>query len=114
MPALWVDVQKVKEPVVMKEKLKEIRNIEDKYGLVLFRMGLSHLVEVGHRNLDEASIEEGIKQIMAQGEKDKASGKISIMKPEFQCEILRCAAELSMFSIWTLFAYIKKHVVVSD
>jgi hypothetical protein len=95
-----------------KESMKAIRNLENQYGLVLFRMGLSHLVDVGHRNLDDVSVEEGIKQIMAQGEKDKANGKIPIMTPEFQCEILRCATDLSRFSIWTLFAYIQQYVDV--
>ena len=75
-------------------------------------MGLSHLVDIGHRHLGEDEVAEGIAQILAQGEEDKASGKVSIMTPEFQCNILRCAAELSHFSIWTLFAYIKKHVHV--
>lgn len=97
-----------------KEKLKEIQNIENKYGLMQFRMGLSHLVDVGHSNLTDENVEEGIRQIMAEGEEAKANGKIPIMTPEFQCDILRCAAELAGFSIWTLFAYIKKHVVVSD
>jgi hypothetical protein len=95
----------------MKERMNEIRNIEDKYGLVLFRAGLFHLVDVGHRRLSEIDIEESVKQIM--GEKDAADGTTSIMTPEFQCEILRCAAELSNFSILTLFAYIKKYVEVS-
>jgi hypothetical protein len=98
----------------MQENIRAIRNIEDKYGLVLFRMGLSHLVDVGHSNLGDDAVEEGIRQIMAQGEVDKAAGKMPIMTPEYQCEILRCAAELAHFSIWTLFKYIKKYVVVSD
>ena len=94
-----------------KNKLEEIINIENKYGLILFRMRLSHLVDVGHRNFGDAEVAECVKQIMAQGEVEKANGAISVMTPEFQCEIVRCAAELSRFSIWTLFAYIKKHVV---
>jgi len=97
----------------MKEEMKAIRKLEEKYGLVLFRMGLSHLVDVGHRNLTAENVDENVRQIMAKGEEDKANGKNPIMTPEFQCEILRCAAELSMFSIWTLFAYIKKHVIIS-
>ena len=100
--------------MVIEEKIKEITNIENKYGLVLFRMGLTHLVDIGHRNLGDDDVEECIRQIMAQGEEDKANGKITVMTPEFQCEILRCAAELSQFSIWTLFAYIKKNVDISD
>ena len=95
----------------MKEKLNEIRRIEDKYGLVLFRMGLTHLADVGHSNLTDSDvITENIKLIIAKGEEDKASGKIPIMTPAYQCDILRCAAELATFSIWTLFAYIKRHV----
>lgn len=93
--------------------MKEIRNIENKYGLVLFRMSLSHLVDVGHRNLTDENVEESVRQIMAQGEEDSANGKIPVMTLEFQCEIVRCAAELARFSIWTLFAYIKKYVEVS-
>ena len=95
-----------------KEDIKAINALENKYSLVLFRMGLSHLVDAGHRNLGDEEVAEGISQIMAQGQKDKADGKIPIMTPEFQCEILRCAAELAKFSIWTLFAYIKEYVVV--
>ena len=98
----------------MKEKLNEIQNIENKYGLVLFRMGLSHLVDTGHRNISDGDIEAGIQQIMAKGEEDTANGKIPVMTPEFQCEILRCATELTRYSIWALFAYIKKYVEVGS
>lgn len=98
----------------MSKEMKEIRNIENKYGLVLFRMGLSHLVDVGHKNLTDEDVRQSVEQIMAQGEEDAANGKIPVMTQEFQCEIVRCAAELAQFSIWTLFAYIKKHVEVSD
>ena len=104
-----------KEPVKISEKeqdIQSIQNIENKYGLVLFRMGLTHLVDIGHRNLGDAEVEAGITQIMAQGAEDKADGKIPIMTPEFQCNILRCSAELARFSIWTLFTYIKEHIVV--
>lgn len=100
--------------MIISNEMKEIRNIENKYGLVLFRMGLSHLVDVGHRNLTDEHVRESVEQIMAQGEEDKASGKISVMTPEFQCEIVWCAAELARFSIWTLLAYIKKYVDVSN
>jgi hypothetical protein len=96
----------------LKDRMNEIRNIENKYGLVLFRMGLSHLCDVGHRHLGDDEVESGVKQIMAQGKEDEANGKIPIMMPEFLCEVIRCAAELTNFTVWTLFAYIKEHVVV--
>ena len=95
-----------------KKNIESIRNIEDKYGLMAFRMGLTHIFDLGHRHMDDKAVEEGVKQIIAQAKKEGADGKISIMTPEFQCDILRCAAELSQFSIWTLFAYVKEHVVV--
>ena len=97
-----------------KTDMQNIKNIENKYGLIIFRMGLSHWADVGHRHLTDENVEESIRQIMAQGEEDKSNGKIPIMTPEFLCEVLRCAAELSRFSIWTLFSYIKKNVVISD
>jgi hypothetical protein len=94
----------------MDSKLKDIRALEDKYGLALFRMGLTHLVDVGYRTFDVPYVEESIRQIMEEGEADKTDGGASVMSSEFQCEIIRCAAELTRFSIWTLFAYIKKYV----
>ena len=96
------------------EMMNEIRKIEDKYGLFLFRIALSHLIDVGHRNLDSANVAESMVQIMAQGEADKANGSMQIMSPEFLCEVLCCAAELARFSPWTLLKYIKKHVHISD
>ena len=96
----------------LKENMKAITGIENKYGSVLFRMGLTHLVDVGHRNLSDEDVVECEKLIIAQGEVDKASGKITVMTPEFQCEIVRCAAELARFSPWTLVTYIKKCLVI--
>ena len=98
----------------MSSKTQQISAIENKYGIVLFRMGLTHLVDVGIRHLTDENVEENIKQIKANGVEDKANGIVNIMSAEFQCEILRCAAELAKFSIWELFAYIKMYVAISD
>jgi len=100
--------------MLMTGKMKDINNLENKYGLVLFRMGLTHLVDVGIRHLNDDNVEESIQRIIAKGEADKANGIVPIMTPEFQCEILRCAAELAKFNIWDLFMYIKKHVTISN
>ena len=94
------------------EKLKEITAVENKYGLMPFRMGLTHLVDVGVRHLDDENVEESIQHVMLQGELDRANGVLTVMTPEFQCDIIRCAAELATFSIWDLFAYIKECGVV--
>ena len=58
---------------------------------------------IGHSNITDDYANESIAQITA-------SGKTSIMTPEFQCNIIRCAAELARFSPMTLFAYIKKYM----
>jgi hypothetical protein len=97
----------------MEDPLKDIRAIEDKYGLVPFRMGLSHLVDVGIRNLTDENIEEAFEQIRVKDKADIADGKIPVMTADFQCQIIRCASELAKFTPCTLFAYIKKHVEVS-
>ena len=94
------------------EKMKQIQAIEDRYGFMPFRMGITYLVDVGHKNIVDESVEEGVRQILAQGETDKSNGIRSFLAPELQCAILRCAGELAKFSIMTLFAYIKEHVHV--
>lgn len=94
----------------MKDKMKEITAIEDKYGMLLFRMGLTHLVDVGIQNLDTGKVNENIRRIMATGNEDTTTGATRAITPETECNILRCASELSKFSIWTLFLYIKNYV----
>ncbi len=94
----------------MNDSMKAIRAIEDKYGLPLFGMALTHLVDVGVRNLNDDTVAECIKQIMADGEADKGQ----FMSPEFQCAIIRCAAELAKLSIWDLFRYIKFQMNITN
>ena len=98
----------------MPSNMQEICAIEKKYGLALFRMALTHLVDVGTRHLTDGNVDEAIKQITANGKADKANGVTAIMTAEFQCEIVRCAASLAKFDIWELFAYIKNYVPISD
>jgi hypothetical protein len=92
----------------MNDTLKAIRALEDKYGLPLFGMALTHLVDVGVRHLTNENVDASIKQITASGSDDKPQ----FMTPEFQCAIVRCAAELARFSIWDLFRYIKKNLTI--
>jgi hypothetical protein len=98
----------------MPSNMQEICAIEKKYGLALFRMALTHLVDVGTRHLTDENVNEAIKQITANDKADMANGVTAIMTAEFQCEIVRCAASLAKFDIWELFAYIKNYVPISD
>lgn len=95
------------------ENMLKIKAIENEYGLVLFRMGLTHLFDVGVRHMTDETVTETIKHIKAKEDKDKEDGVTQVMTPEFQCEIVQCAAALSKFSIWDLFLYIKKYVTIS-
>ena len=96
--------------VDMHDNLKEIQALESKHGPVLFGMGLTQLMDVGFNNINDDVAEEWIAQIIAKGEADKANGSHSFMTPAFQCEIIRCAVELSKYTPWTLFAYVKKYL----
>ena len=97
----------------MNENIRAIKAIEDAYGLVVFRMGLTHLVDVGVRNLDDESVTECFKQIDAEDEAEKAQGFVPVMTPEFKRGIVKCASELARVSIWDLFYYIQKYVIIS-
>ena len=109
---IWIKHIVFERMIELSKKLNEIRAIENKYGLVIFRMGLTHLIEIGTRHFTEESLAECLQQIETEAETDKAENRIPIMTPEFKCEIVRCAAELAKFSIWTVIAYIKKYVSV--
>jgi len=84
-----------------------LKTLERKYGDVLFRMALAHMVDVGARNLTDENVEAAIEQISAKDAADKDNGAVSIMTPEFQIQIVRCAVELAKFSIWDVLQYLK-------
>jgi len=97
----------------MTDGVKIISDIENRYGLVLFRMGLSHLADVGMRHLTDEFVEECVKQIIEKDEAAKSKGSIQIMSADFQCEIVRCAAELAKCDIWDIFYYVKGYVHIA-
>ncbi len=97
----------------MADRTKEIKAIEEKYGCALLHMGLAHLLDVGARHLTNQHLEEGIKQIKADDESKRADGRTPFMTPEFQYQILRCAAELADYSLWDLFRYMQAHMDIS-
>lgn len=90
---------------------KEIQKIEDKYGLLCFRMGLSHLFDCGHQNITEECVEKTKIQIMKEAEAD-TSGNISLFSPETQCHLMDIVLELAQFSLWDLLAYVKTNVEI--
>ena len=94
----------------MKDSIKAIRSLEDEYGLPLFRMALSHLVDVGVRHLTDENVEAAVSRIKTKDKADRDNGDTPAMTAEFQIAIVECAAKLAKFNILDLFLYIKKHV----
>lgn len=82
-----------------KEKINKLRKNE-----VLFRMAISHLMDVGIRHLTEENVNETCASIMEQDDIH------SIMTNEFQCEIVRIAYELSKLDHIHLLTYISREV----
>ncbi len=96
----------------MNEKLQEIKALEDKYGILLFGMSLSHLVDVGVRHLTDENVEAAVQKIMADSEACEAKGERQLMTAECQCAIIHCAADLARRNVWAIFAYIKKYMPI--
>ena len=94
--------------------MKAIRKLEVKYGDVMFRTGLAHLMDVGVRHLTDEIVEDNIRQILEEAETNKEATHLQIMTPEFKCEIIRCAADLAKFGVWPLIAYINEFVTVDN
>lgn len=89
----------------------EIKKLEDKFGTVYFRMGLTHLFDCGCRNMTADNISISKSQIMEDAAA-RTDGEIPVMSPEFQCYLLDVALELAQYSIWDLLAYVKTYVVL--
>lgn len=71
---------------------------------VLFRMAISHLMDVGIRHLTEENVEATCAAIM------KEDDSHSFMTNEYKCDIVRLAAKLATFDHIHLLAFIQRHV----
>lgn len=83
-----------------KKELDDIRSESE----MIFRMAISHLMDVGIRNLDDESVEKTCEVIM--GFDDSRS----LMTNEYQCQIVRTAAKIAKFNHLYLLAYIQKEM----
>lgn len=85
-----------------KMKIEAIRN---KAGEIVFRMAISHLMDVGIRHLTEEIIEDTCNEIM-QEDDSKA-----FMTNEFKCTLIRTACRLAQVPHIDLLVYIQREVV---
>lgn len=86
------------------ESKKKIEAIRNKVGEMMFRMGVSHLMDVGIRHLTEETVEDTCKKIMQQDDSK------SLISNKFQCDIVRTAYELAQISHTDLLVYIQREV----
>lgn len=84
-----------------KKKIDEIRN---SVGEPMFRMAISHLMDVGIRNLDEAGIRLTCNAI------NKEDDSHSFMTNEFKCNIVKTAGELAKIDHLYFLNYVSKKV----
>ena len=87
------------------ENKKKIEAIRNKYGEPMFRMAISHLMDVGIRHLTEDNVKETCNEIM------KEDDSKAFMTNEFKCSLIQAAHELAQISQVDLLVYIQREVV---
>lgn len=83
-----------------KKKLDELRRTNE----AIFRMAISHLMDVGIRHLTEENIEANCREIMQEDDSK------SFMTNEFKCDLIRMAGELAKLDHIHLLVYISREV----
>lgn len=79
--------------------LDELKNKNE----ILFRLGIYHLMEVGKRALTEENVNATCEEIMKQDDSR------SIMSNEYQCDIVKIAAEIAKYDTSALCVYYGKY-----
>lgn len=86
------------------ESKKILDNIRARHDETMFRMAISHLMDVGIRNLDKETCTKACKEIMAQDDSR------SFMTNQFQCELIWLSHELAQVPHIHLLVYIQRYV----
>lgn len=83
---------------------KNINNLRRDYGEMIFRMAISHLMDVGMRNLTPELVNEAKDEIMKQDD-----SKMFVTN-EVLCDVVECAGELAKINAIDLLVYIGRNV----
>lgn len=83
---------------------QNINNIRRDYGEMIFRMAISHLMDVGMRNLTPELVEE------AKAEITKQDDSKNFVSNELLCDVVECAGELAKINAIDLLVYIGRNV----
>lgn len=83
-----------------KKKIEEIRSKDE----MMFRMAISHLMDVGIRHLTEENIKSSCEEIMKQDDSH------SFMTNQYQCDLIMMSGELAKIPHIDLLVYIQREV----
>lgn len=83
---------------------QNINSLRRKYGEMIFRMSISHLMDVGMRNLTPELVEE------AKAEITKQDDSKSFVSNKLLCDVVECAGELAKINAIDLLVYIGRNV----
>ena len=83
---------------------QNINNLRRDYGEMIFRMAISHLMDVGMRNLTPELVNEAKDEIMKQDDRKM------FVTNEVLCDIVECAGELAKINAIDLLVYIGRNV----
>ena len=83
---------------------QNINNLRRDYGEMIFRMAISHLMDVGMRNLTPELVNEAKDEIMKQDDRKM------FVTNEVLCDIVECAGELAKINEIDLLVYIGRNV----
>ena len=83
---------------------QNINNLRRDYGEMIFRMAISHLMDVGMRNLTPELVNEAKDEIMK-----KDDSKMFVTN-ELLCDVVECAGELAKIDATYLLVYIGRNV----
>jgi hypothetical protein len=87
------------------ESKKKFDVIRNRVGEPMFRMAISHLMDVGIRHLTEEAVEETCNKIMQEDDTNH------FMTNGFKCDLVRTAYELAQISHTDLIVYIQREIV---
>lgn len=83
---------------------QNINNIRRDYGEITFRMAISHLMDVGMKNLTPELVNEAKDEIMKQDDRKM------FVTNELLCDVVECAGELAKIDATYLLVYIGRNV----
>ena len=90
------------------ENLEKIMGLHRRCGDVQFHMAIQHLADKGREQFTEEAVAESKKIIR------ESQTKTPILTPDFQCSLMDCAYELSRFSTWDVYLYIKLYLEIQN